>query len=69
VIALQGKKEDLFEAVCIYTVAGGGYLLVIKAIGATGERYFRSFTSDKIVEGWKAPAATEEHPFAGAANV
>ncbi|KAK0653087.1 GH62 arabinofuranosidase [Cercophora newfieldiana] len=69
VIALQGKKEDLFEAVCIHRITDDQYLLVIEAIGATGERYFRSFTSNRIAEGWKPLAATEENPFAGAANV
>ncbi|KAK4446726.1 alpha-L-arabinofuranosidase C [Podospora aff. communis PSN243] len=69
VIAMQGKKEDLFEAVCIHRITDDYYLLYIEAIGATGERYFRSFTSDNIVDGWEPLAATEENPFAGAANV
>ena len=69
VIALQGKKEDLFEAACVYRVLGGGYLLLVEAIGATGERYFRSWTSDRIESGWKELAASEANPWAGAANV
>ncbi|MFC7330161.1 non-reducing end alpha-L-arabinofuranosidase family hydrolase [Marinactinospora rubrisoli] len=69
-IALEDSRFALFEASNVYQVADSGeYLLLVEAIGATGRRYFRSWTSDAIDGAWTPLAATENAPFAGAANV
>lgn len=72
VIALQDSTNrfNLFESSHVYTVAGSHtYLLMVEAIGATGLRYFRSWTSHSIGGTWTPLAATENNPLAGAANV
>ncbi|KAK0702238.1 putative alpha-L-arabinofuranosidase [Lasiosphaeris hirsuta] len=68
-IALSDRKNDLFEASCVYSIGGGRYLLLVEAIGSDGNRYFRSWTSTSLSGGWTALAATESHPFAHASNV
>ncbi len=69
VIALSDKRNDLFEAACVYHIGGGEYLLLVEAIGSDGHRWFRSWTSNDIATGWKPLAATEANPFARANNV
>ncbi|KAL2161824.1 hypothetical protein VTH06DRAFT_7608 [Thermothelomyces fergusii] len=74
VIALEDPdRYRLFEASCVYTVKGGRgkdkYLLLIEAIGTDGQRYFRSWTSDRIDGKWHPLADSEENPFARANNV
>jgi len=71
VIALEDttNKYNLFEASNVYSIGGGNYLLLVEAIGATGERYFRSWTSTGLTETWTPLAATEQNPFLGQANV
>ncbi|KAH7121610.1 glycosyl hydrolase family 62-domain-containing protein [Dactylonectria macrodidyma] len=70
VIAMSDtNRYNLFEASCVYTLEGGGYLLLIEAFDSNGQRYFRSWTSTSIAGTWTAHANTEANPFARASNV
>lgn len=70
VVMQDSNRFGLFEASCVYKLKGTSqYLAFIEAIGKNGNRYFKSFLSDKLDGEWKPFAATEDSPFAGLANV
>lgn len=67
-IALEGP---IFEASHTYRLKGrenekGQWLTIIEE---DGRRYYKAYVADALDGEWKPVADTEEHPFAGAANV
>jgi hypothetical protein len=69
IVMSEAEKFDLYEASNVYSLGNGTYLLLVECISSGGDRYFRSWTSTRIEGPWTPLAATEEHPFMGAANV
>ncbi len=70
VVMQTPNRFDLFEASCVYRLKGTHqYLAIIECIARNGDRYYKSFLSDRLDGAWTPLAASEEHPFAGNANV
>lgn len=62
-------EADVFEASHTYKLKGmDKFLTIIEAQGA-GRRYYKAYLADQLEGHWKPLADTQEHPFAGAANV
>jgi hypothetical protein len=67
---MTGNRNDLFEAVQVYTIDGSNpkqYLMLVESIGSRG-RYFRSYVSNNLNGAWTPHLTSENNPFAGRSN-
>jgi hypothetical protein len=69
-IVIKDTKENCFEASNVYKVKGTNkYLLLIEAFGPSGQRYFRSWTTENLDGTWTPLAGTWANPFASYVNM
>ncbi|MCA9264842.1 MAG: hypothetical protein KDA60_13375 [Planctomycetales bacterium] len=60
-------EDEVFEASHTYRVQGHDEYLTI--IEQDGRRYYKAYFADRLDGAWRPLAATEQAPFAGAANI
>jgi endo-1,4-beta-xylanase len=69
VVAMEEKRDDMFEASNTYRITGTDkYLTLIEAMGPKG-RYFRAWTADRLDGKWEPIPGAAMNMFAGAENV
>lgn len=68
-VAIQGRREDVFEASNTYKVAGtDSFITLIEAISPQG-RYFRAWKSKDLAGAWEPLSDDAMNVFASAANM